>query len=247
MDSRAYISEIFSSLQGEGPHTGEPMTFVRFAGCGLSCRWCDTKHARENGAYCKIETPPRSRSFVNQANPLSVEQLSAQLRFFTDLTISVTGGEPLLQADFIAKWLSEKRPDKKVLLETNGICHKELLKIGRFVDIFSVDIKLPSSAGISRHWEEHRAFLHNALSFGKETYVKMVVTKDTLDADIQEAIKVVSSVNKFIPVVLQPASGTDSFDQTISDEKLLSFARLCGLWLTNVSTMKQAHKEMGIL
>ena len=36
------IREIFKSIQGEGPHVGEQQVFVRFCGCNLKCRYCDT-------------------------------------------------------------------------------------------------------------------------------------------------------------------------------------------------------------
>ena len=42
------LRSIFSSIQGEGRHTGRPATFIRFAGCNLNCPWCDTrKHTKE--------------------------------------------------------------------------------------------------------------------------------------------------------------------------------------------------------
>ena len=36
------IAEIFYSLQGEGPAMGRPATFIRLAGCNLTCQGCDT-------------------------------------------------------------------------------------------------------------------------------------------------------------------------------------------------------------
>lgn len=247
MKPDANITEIFSSLQGEGPHTGEPTTFVRFAGCNLACRWCDTPHSMGGGSYFRIESPPRSKGFLNYPNPVSVKDLSGHLAFFSDPVISITGGEPLEQADFIEKWLENDRPQRTILLETNGVLYKELLKVGRFIDIFSVDIKLPSSSGIKSRWAEHKEFLFNAVTFGKEVYVKIVVTKDTVVNDIQEAIKVVSSVNKFIPVILQPASDNGRAIQKIPEDQIASFARLCNMWLPNVSIMRQMHKENNIL
>ncbi len=40
---QAKISEIFKSIQGEGPYQGINQVFVRFFGCNLCCRFCDTK------------------------------------------------------------------------------------------------------------------------------------------------------------------------------------------------------------
>jgi 7-carboxy-7-deazaguanine synthase len=39
------VSEVFLSLQGEGPSAGTPAHFVRLQGCSVGCRWCDTKYS----------------------------------------------------------------------------------------------------------------------------------------------------------------------------------------------------------
>ncbi|MCL5059022.1 MAG: 7-carboxy-7-deazaguanine synthase QueE, partial [Actinobacteria bacterium] len=39
---KAAVREIFSSVQGEGPYVGTRQIFIRFDGCNLSCRYCDT-------------------------------------------------------------------------------------------------------------------------------------------------------------------------------------------------------------
>lgn len=49
------VSEIYASYQGEGPNTGKPTVFVRFAGCNLKCPgWpCDTPHAIQPKIFIK--------------------------------------------------------------------------------------------------------------------------------------------------------------------------------------------------
>lgn len=43
---RIAVSEIFGpTLQGEGPHAGEPTVFVRTGGCDFRCSWCDSLYA----------------------------------------------------------------------------------------------------------------------------------------------------------------------------------------------------------
>jgi len=54
----AYLSEIFSSIQGEGPNVGRRALFIRFGGCNLSCGYCDTEYARERTPSFKIFCGP---------------------------------------------------------------------------------------------------------------------------------------------------------------------------------------------
>lgn len=37
--------DIFLSIQWEWPNTGKPSIFVRFFGCNLCCKWCDSLYA----------------------------------------------------------------------------------------------------------------------------------------------------------------------------------------------------------
>ncbi len=39
------LVESFHSLQGEGLHAGRSAFFIRLAGCGVGCSWCDTKQS----------------------------------------------------------------------------------------------------------------------------------------------------------------------------------------------------------
>ena len=73
------INEVFQSIQTEGPFAGTPATFVRLAGCNLSCAFCDTDHNE-----------------VNQY--ITDEDLFEQLLELADVPmVVITGGEPFLQ------------------------------------------------------------------------------------------------------------------------------------------------------
>lgn len=243
----AQIVEIFSSLQGEGPYTGESQTFVRFGNCSMRCRYCDTPQGLCHKDECLIESPPRSLKFKEISNPVGLATLMHELENYTDGTISVTGGEPLEQAGFLAEWLPLIYNTKKILLETNGVHFDALSSLLPYIHIISMDLKLPSASGSRPMWNEHAHFLNAAIVGGREIYVKMIVTEDTSDNDIQNAIDILTRINKFIPVIIQPASPTLTFNQTISEMKLKSFERLCQAYLTDVRVQPQMHKKWEVL
>ncbi|MBI2895273.1 MAG: radical SAM protein [Deltaproteobacteria bacterium] len=75
------VAEIFSSIQGESSLQGLPCSFVRFAGCGLRCDWCDTKYAFDGGEV------------------LSARAILARVASSGLPLVCLTGGEPLDQAE----------------------------------------------------------------------------------------------------------------------------------------------------
>jgi len=244
MKTTACINEIFSSLQGEGSYAGEKMTFVRFANCSLGCKWCDTNCAPAN--VCEVYTDDDQVPSVTLTNPLNIVTLNETLKLYDNDIVTITGGEPLEEVEFLTNWLPEVQRNHKVLLETNGIYYNELKKVKQFIDIISMDIKLPSSTGQRPLWKEHKKFLKAGLESNKELYIKLVVTSSTTDVDINEAIKLVSSTNRYVNVYIQPVSSHDAFSDAISEEKVSSFKRLIGAWLPNVTVSPQMHKEWGI-
>ena len=171
---RAPVNEIFASLQGEGLYAGQKQVFVRFAGCNLRCDYCDT---------------PQSWVLSEKQAFLSVEQIIAQIGKkaqggLKGLTVSLTGGEPLLYPEFIAELCKElKRAKAIVYLETNATLPEFLQSLLKNIDIISADIKLPSACG-APYWGEHKRFL----SIGKtKAFVKIVLTDKTKPAEISKA------------------------------------------------------------
>ena len=85
----AKILEIFPSIQGEGKYVGVAQVFVRFFECSMHCSWCDTPNSIGDG---KREFKEYfSSELFDTINPLLPGCHS----------VSLTGGEPLLQKDFL--------------------------------------------------------------------------------------------------------------------------------------------------
>jgi len=103
---RECYSEAFYSLQGEGPDAGRPCFFIRFQGCNLACRFCDTPGALRPGA-----------------GRLTRRGVLDALGEGSPRAVCVTGGEPLLQLDELEQLtdaLRERLPRAHLWLETNG-------------------------------------------------------------------------------------------------------------------------------
>lgn len=94
------LVEIFESLQGEGRNTGRPVVFVRFAGCNLSCPWCDTDVAK------RFE--------------LSLADLIAEVKTHRAKSVILTGGEPTIQKGMDELVAALKAEGYWIGVETNG-------------------------------------------------------------------------------------------------------------------------------
>jgi organic radical activating enzyme len=196
---KAPVSEIFASYQGEGIYTGQPQVFVRFVGCNLRCDYCDTPENQsldENQKYFSIDT------ILARIKEFSSKRLSGG-EGSVPKTVSLTGGEPLLYPNFLKKLLPEiKKMKLQVYLETNGTIPEAYEQVKKWVDVVSMDIKLPS-ASKGEYWKEHKEFLSKARD---KVFVKLVLTDKTDDQEIGKAIKIISEVSPKIPFVLQPAT-----------------------------------------
>jgi 7-carboxy-7-deazaguanine synthase len=73
------VSEIFTSIQGEGPSVGTPSVFVRLQGCAVGCTWCDTKYSWD----------------ARRGDELTLEALLRRVEDAGTQNVVVTGGEPL--------------------------------------------------------------------------------------------------------------------------------------------------------
>ncbi|NQU19323.1 7-carboxy-7-deazaguanine synthase QueE, partial [bacterium] len=117
---KAKINDVFVSIQGEGKYLDQQQCFVRFYGCNLNCDYCDTK-LYDFKEYTCAELVDKLKEIIGQKNIK---------------TISITGGDPLLQRDFLLEFLPKLKAEGfNNYLETNGVLYDELFDIIDYVDI----------------------------------------------------------------------------------------------------------------
>lgn len=229
---KADITEIFSSVQGEGIFVGAKQIFVRFKNCNLNCAYCD----EPRGATAKRYSAPELMAEVSSLNKARGPHHS----------VSFTGGEPLLYADFMMSPLAMlKKAGLRSYLETNGTLPEELVKVVELFDIIAMDFKLPSSTGEGEFWDEHYEFLK--ISSGRKVFVKLVVTPVTAEEDIKRSVDIIKSVDEDIPLILQPATSRGVLENRIDNDTIRSFLDICSRSrLTDVRVIPQVHKILGM-
>lgn len=243
----AIVTEIFSSIQGEGLLAGCRQIFIRLHGCNLNCSYCDTVFKQEP-FYCRVEETPGQRNFKLLPNPLQAKHAAAAaaaLDLSLHHSVSLTGGEPLLHTSFIRELAPLLKGTRRgIYLETNGTLPDKLLKVIDLIDIVSMDFKLPSITGLPTFWEKHRQFLKIAAS--KETFVKTVVGEETTCEEIEKAADLIHSIAADIPLIIQPVSKNEKV-MGISPAYALALQEQALKKLVDVRIIPQTHKIMGQL
>lgn len=245
MSVSANIFEVFSGIQGEGIAVGRRQVFVRFAGCNLSCSYCDTPGARGPVPFARVERAGGGRDFEQVENPFSAPDLAEIIRRLDPDrrhdSISLTGGEPLLAADFIAE-LAPLCGPRRLYLETNGTLPRELEKVIGLVDTIAMDIKLRSGGGAADP-KTSGEFL--SIAAERDVFVKLVVSGETGPGEVAEAARVVAGVGKQIPFVIQPVTPTSPEITPPSPTRLLELQMSALGVLDDVRVIPQLHKLMG--
>lgn len=247
----APIREVFCSVQGEGPYVGTRQAFVRFSGCNLTCNYCDTDFA--NPGTCDYEQVEGSGSFEKIKNPVSVGQLEAMLQPFKKLhSVSLTGGEPLLHADFIKK-LNLASP---LYLESNMTLPEQAGKLTEKVAYVSGDFKLPESLrGIGP--EAREAHIENTIecfrllrkNHSRDCFCKIVVDRNTELETVNPAVEAIAPYVSC--VILQPETpiGRDPMNPRSIQASVQSIMELQKSLLEIIDTriIPQTHRMWGCL
>lgn len=144
------VSEMFLSIQGEPQSVGRPAFFIRFEGCNLKCKWCDTKYSWSIKNYVPIE------------------KIIKEIKKHKQYLIVFTGGEPLIWKDVIFRIVKEN-PKIDFEIETNGtIGGQEFSNLN-----YNISPKLSSSGNTKINYD----FLKSFGKFKKSIF-KFVVCND---------------------------------------------------------------------
>ncbi len=207
--SSVRLHEIFLSIQGEGELSGRGQLFLRLAGCPLRCRWCDSPDTWHAQATWHLH---HRGSTETRSNPVSETELSSALQDLAQeysldaatWTLALTGGEPLVQHEFLASWLPQW--DGPVLLETAGIWPQRLATLIPYLAAVSLDWKLPSALDQGHALSAPADCVALCRDAGVDSWVKVVVDAQTGDLELDEALRDLASLAPGMSVFLQPAT-----------------------------------------
>ena len=161
---RINIYSIFRSINGEicRPGQGSWATFIRFSGCNLRCKWCDTVYAQE----------------VDPSKALTIDFIMRIVEGLKCKNVTITGGEPLMQRKGLNELLQMLLTcNYRVSVETNG----SYPIIDNYIDVpisWVVDYKLPSS-GENAQMAEAKPWSQ----LTKDDFIKFVI-KDRKDYNV---------------------------------------------------------------
>lgn len=171
------ISEIFYSIQGEGPKAGEPRVFIRTFGCNLRCKWGDS--------LC--DTPYTSWS--PEGDELDVAEVAAAAAEYKYKCskIVLTGGEPTMARDLPMLAGELRRGGFGLEIETNGTG-----PVPDEIDLIVCSPKLSDSSPVdTAHFERHereRRRIRDELRGDPRLFLKFVAAPSS---DISEILNLV--------------------------------------------------------
>lgn len=234
---RVRLSEIFTSIEGEGIFFGTKTMFVRLAGCPLKCHWCDTTYA--------IPMDSGDEHSVEDVKGMIAKDLQENT-----FKVNFTGGEPLVQHEAVielAKFVKEKKV--KTYLESACYDSARFAKVLPYIDICKIEFKMSDAKAVD---EKHQTnliksemeCLKMAVSAGKKPYVKIVVTNST---DIEEFSGLVNKIfteagaKNIAGFIIQPSY---KIDEPVLDRLFAFYDAVYPLY-DQVRVVPQLHKIIG--
>jgi 7-carboxy-7-deazaguanine synthase len=236
--ARARVSEIFTSIEGEGIFVGKKTLFIRFSGCHLKCRWCDTKYALPLDSGTEYQIDEIEDLIIRELQPFTYK-------------VNFTGGEPLLQTDAVIKLADfiKKQTNLKTYIESSCFDSELFSEVLPYIDICKIEFKTDDSKVVEN--EVYDSLLLNeikclelAVESNKTTYIKIVVTNSTNLESFKNLVYNISKKIKpsdILGFIIQPSHGVDQ--PTVN--KLLDTYDIVQPMFPEVRIIPQLHKEIG--
>lgn len=236
--ARVKLSEIFTSIEGEGILFGTKTMFVRLAGCPLKCHWCDTPYAlpMDSGSDYSID---------------EVKELISENLHPNTYKVNFTGGEPLVQHEAVielAKFVRQK--GLRTYLESACYDSAKFAKVLPYIDLVKIEFKLKDSKVVDqKHYgsllRSELDCLKQAISSGKTSYIKIVVTNSSSLKEFKELVHEVFRVAKPSEIagfIIQPSYKID--EPTL--DVLFGFYDAVYPMYDQVRVVPQLHKIIGV-
>ncbi|MDP9490134.1 MAG: 7-carboxy-7-deazaguanine synthase QueE [Thermoproteota archaeon] len=234
----ARVSEIFTSIEGEGIFVGKKTLFIRFSGCHLKCRWCDTKYALPLDSGTEYQIDEIEDLIIRELQPFTYK-------------VNFTGGEPLLQTDAVIKLADfiKKQTNLKTYIESSCFDSELFSKVLPYIDICKIEFKTDDSKVVEDEVYDNLLFneikcLELAVESNKTTYIKIVVTNSTNLESFKILVYNISKKIKpsdILGFIIQPSHGVDQ--PTVN--KLLDTYDIVQPMFPEVRIIPQLHKEIG--
>lgn len=165
------------TIQGEGKLAGTTALFIRLAGCNLRCIW----KVKDN-EYSRCDTPYASFN-TNGVVELSVKDVVeiVKCNIGPIKYIVISGGEPLMQKDALAKLCQKLKLEVGVhlTLETNGTLFSE--DVAKWIDLFSISPKLNNAEPDEEKLKHYKIESSAPFLFGDKHRRKIGVLQKYID------------------------------------------------------------------
>lgn len=236
-DNNVQISEIFTSIEGEGIFFGTKTMFIRFSGCHLKCYWCDTTYA--------LPMNSGETYSIDKAKKLIEKNIQPNI-----YKVNFTGGEPLIQYKALkelAKFVKERK-NLTTYIESSCYDSNRFNEILQYIDICKIEFKtIDSNAVDAIHYDKllknELECLRLGLEKNKVTYIKIVISDSTKIIEFEDMIeKIFKNLNniekKLAGFIIQPTSKIN--EPTV--EKCLEFYDKVYPFYKEVRVIPQLHK-----